>query len=139
MTQNDIEAIRLTKGKYFRCLDTKDWPEFRSVFADHARVDVSADSFGIHEDIDQYVALVQQSMTESVSVHHGHTPEIRVSSSTTAEGIWAMEDHIWFDNEDGTKLFLHGYGHYHDKYEKADDGQWRIVEMRLSRLRRDFG
>jgi hypothetical protein len=31
---------------------------------------------------------------------------------------------------------LHGYGHYHETYEKLD-GEWRIKTMKLTRLRRD--
>ena len=36
---------------------------------------------------------------------------------------------------DGTEL--HGYGHYHETYEKID-GTWRITTSSLSRLRMDF-
>ena len=31
---------------------------------------------------------------------------------------------------------LHGYGHYHETYEKTDAG-WRIKTIRLTRLRVD--
>jgi hypothetical protein len=30
---------------------------------------------------------------------------------------------------------MHGYGHYHETYEKDADG-WRIKTMRISRLKR---
>jgi hypothetical protein len=32
---------------------------------------------------------------------------------------------------------MHGYGHYHETYEKFD-GRWLIKTLRLSRLRVDF-
>jgi hypothetical protein len=32
---------------------------------------------------------------------------------------------------------MHGYGHYHETYEKVD-GQWRIASIQLSRLRVDI-
>ena len=28
--------------------------------------------------------------------HHGHMPEIELTSPTTAKGIWAMEDRVWW-------------------------------------------
>jgi hypothetical protein len=28
-----------------------------------------------------------------------------------------------------------GFGHYHDTYEKSDDGRWRNASSRLTRLR----
>jgi hypothetical protein len=31
-----------------------------------------------------------------------------------------------------------GFGHYHDRYVKGDDGNWRITELRLTRLRTDL-
>jgi hypothetical protein len=32
---------------------------------------------------------------------------------------------------------MHGFGHYHETYEKAD-GQWRITSSTLTRLSMDF-
>ena len=32
---------------------------------------------------------------------------------------------------------MQGFGHYHEHYRKGDDGQWRIAELRLTRLRVD--
>jgi hypothetical protein len=32
---------------------------------------------------------------------------------------------------------MHGYGHYHETYEKAD-GEWRIKSSKLIRLREDI-
>jgi hypothetical protein len=44
-----------------------------------------------------------------------------------------MEDMLRWP--DGTEL--HGYGHYHETYEKGA-GAWRITSSRLTRLRMDF-
>ena len=66
------------------------------------------------------------------SVHHGHMPEIELTSSTTATGIWSMEDHVrWADGYE-----THGYGHYFETYEKAED-RWQIKTMNLAYLRSD--
>jgi hypothetical protein len=68
-------------------------------------------------------------------VHHGHTPEIDITSATTATGTWAMEDVLrWPDS--GPLRSLHGYGHYHETYERVA-GQWYIKTITLTRLRVD--
>jgi hypothetical protein len=60
-------------------------------------------------------------------------PEIDMVSASTARGIWALHDIIIWP--DGTRM--HGYGHYHDTYEKID-GRWRIKSSTLTRLHMDF-
>ncbi|WP_030519699.1 nuclear transport factor 2 family protein [Nocardia rhamnosiphila] len=69
------------------------------------------------------------------TVHHGHTPEIELTSATTARGIWAMEDLLWWSDGD-EELHLHGYGHYHEEYRKVA-GRWLIGYRKLTRLRVD--
>lgn len=34
--------------------------------------------------------------------------------------------------------YVHGYGHYHEKYVKEANGAWRIKWTRLTRLRVDI-
>lgn len=70
------------------------------------------------------------------TVHHAHTPEIELTSDTTATGIWAMEDELWWTNAAGGEEHLHGYGHYHEEYRKVN-GQWLISYRKLTRLRED--
>jgi len=68
-----------------------------------------------------------------VTVHHGHMPEIELTSETTAKGIWAMQDLLrWPDGRE-----LCGYGHYHETYVRRG-GEWRIQSSKLTRLRTDF-
>src|SRR6478672_8429973 len=67
------------------------------------------------------------------TAHQVHTPEIEVTSATTARGIWALQDVVRF----GPGVTLVGYGHYHETYEKTD-GQWRIKTSKLTRLREDI-
>jgi hypothetical protein len=33
---------------------------------------------------------------------------------------------------------LQGYGHYIEEYKKGEDGQWRIKQIRLTRIRVDY-
>jgi SnoaL-like domain len=72
----------------------------------------------------------------ATTVHHGHTPEVELTSPTTATGVWAMEDRIWWP-EGSPASHLHGYGHYTETYEKTG-GRWLIKTMVLTRLHRQL-
>ena len=61
------------------------------------------------------------------------SPEIELTSATTARGVWALQDVVRF----GPGVTLHGYGHYHETYEKVS-GQWLIKSSKLTRLREDI-
>ena len=75
-----------------------------------------------------FVPMVMGGLEGVATMHHCHTPEIALTSATTATGIWAMEDLLVF--ADGGEM--HGAGHYHETYEKQD-GSWRIKTLHLTR------
>ena len=126
---DDIEAIKMLKARYFRGLDSKDWDLYSSVFAEDVIVDNRRAGSTIFEGREAFTAYVR-SLTIVQSVHHGHMPEIDLTSPTTATGVWAMEDYnIWTDGRQN-----HGWGHYLETYEKQD-GLWAIKTMKLSYLR----
>jgi uncharacterized protein (TIGR02246 family) len=130
---DDVEAIRQLKARYFRLMDTKDWDAMREVFADDVVMDTTAAGGRLVTGADEFVAGLQQVLAGAVTVHHGHMPEIELTSPTTATGIWALHDIVmWPDG-----LRLDGYGHYHETYEKVD-GRWRIASSTLTRLHSDF-
>ncbi len=136
MSSEPFEQIRRLKARYFRCIDTKDWVGLRDVLCEDVEIDVAADSGRRYSGADAFVASVQRVLSDAVSVHHGHMPEIELTSPTTATGIWSMEDELWFP-EGAPVRYLHGYGHYYETYHLDADGSWRIASMRLERLRRD--
>ena len=129
---DDIEAIRRLKARYFRTMDTKDWAGMRRVFTDDVVMDTSSSGGGVIAGADDFLAFLEPILRDVVTVHHGHMPEIELTSPTTAVGIWSMEDMLrWPDGSE-----LHGFGHYHETYEKVD-GAWRIKTSTLTRLRTD--
>lgn len=138
---DELEAIRRLKARYFRFLDTKDWDNFREVFAHDVvgAVDNGVSTNGGDAQTgptwegDVLSTSIRAAIEECTTVHHGHTPEITLTSSTTATGIWAMADIVDFPNG----YTLHGAGHYHETYTKSD-GSWRIQSMRLTRTRMLF-
>ena len=131
---DDIEMIKQLKARYFRTMDTKDWTAMRAVFTDDVVIDTTEAGGSIVTGADEFMAFLQGAIGEAVTVHHGHMPEIDVTSGTTATGIWAMEDLVRWPN--GTEL--RGYGHYHEAYAKVGD-TWRIRSSKLTRLRMDLG
>jgi hypothetical protein len=130
---NDIEAIKQLKARYFRMMDIKDWDAMREVFADDVAIDTTEAGGRVVVGADDFMAGLRQILQGVVTVHHGHMPEIELTSSTTAAGVWSMEDMLRWPN--GSEL--HGFGHYHETYEKSG-GRWRIKTMTLTRLRMDF-
>jgi hypothetical protein len=136
------EQVRQLKARFFRCIDTKAFDELRAVFTPDAIFDAAQRLRdpktglppGIYatpaiEGLGQIIVGLEASFREAQSVHHGHSPEIKILSEFEAKAIWPMEDLVLTDT-----LNFRGYGHYLDRYEKLDDG-WRIKTSKLVRLR----
>jgi ketosteroid isomerase-like protein len=130
---DDIEAIKQLKARYCRLMDTKDWVAYRRLFTDDVVMDTTESGGAVVSGADAFVAFLVAAIGEAVTVHQCHTPEIELTSPGHAIGVWAMEDMLRF--RDGSEL--HGYGHYHETYEKSSQ-LWRISSSRLTRLRMDF-
>ncbi len=135
-----VNAIQQLKARYFRTLDSKDWSAYEAVFAPDLVADMR-DASGQRDESQLirgaavYVANLAPVLQEVTTVHHGHSPEIEVLSPSEATGVWAMEDKLWAGEDSRLPFrYLHGYGHYHERY-RLWQGEWRISEIRLSRLR----
>ena len=128
-----VEAIRQLKARYFRTMDTKDWAGMREVFTDDVVMDTTASGGGVITGADEFMAFLEDALGGATTVHHGHMPEIELTSATEATGTWALQDLIIWP--DGSRLL--GYGHYHETYRVVGDG-WRIARSTLSRLHMDF-
>jgi SnoaL-like protein len=135
--QDELDALRRLKARYCRYLDTKDLDAWREVFTSDIAVslDMAVSTGGADpqtappiEGVDEFAPSVLASLAGVATMHHCHTPELDLTSETTAVGIWAMED--WLIFPDGREL--HGAGHYHETYEKRD-GAWRIKTLHLTR------
>ena len=134
----ELEAVRQLKARYFRLMDTKQWDIWRTLFTDDLIVEyeTAVKTFGESaepnirfEGADVFVEAVKSNIRGALTAHHGHMPEIELTSPTTARGVWAMEDVVEIP---GQWLF-HGYGHYHETYRK-EGADWRIATLRLTRL-----
>lgn len=134
---DDYEAIRRLKARYCRFLDTKDYGAWKALFAPDVvvKLDMAISTGGADgqtapdlNGLDEFVPVVLGGVEHAQTKHHVHTPEIDLTSDTTASAIWAMEDLLLFP--DGGELF--GAGHYHETYEKRDSG-WVITSLHLTR------
>ena len=145
-----IEDIKKLKSRYFRAVDTKDIKLLESVFTQDCVVDyrgaatdpltginhVPEGTGQVLTGLKNYIDHCRRDLAFFTSVHHGHMPEIEISTTTTARGIWAMMDVLRFPT--GAPISgLDGYGHYYETYEKIDDS-WKIKTLRLKRLLLDF-
>src|SRR5579871_3256214 len=102
-------------------MDTKDWDGMRLVFTDDVVMDTTEAGGGVVTGADEFMAFLRDTLAGVITVHHGHMPEIDLTSATDATGIWALQDTLYWP--DGTRMV--GYGHYHERYEKVG-GTWRI-------------
>jgi len=129
-----IEEIKQLKARYFRYVDTKEWELLRTVFTHDCTFGfegvVPGDVSG-YASVDDFINGLKDILDNVTSVHHGHTPEIRLRDHTSATGIWAMTDLLQRPLGHPLSSFT-GYGHYHEEYRK--EGEWRIASVYLSRL-----
>jgi hypothetical protein len=142
-----IEDIRRLKARYFRDVDTRNWAGLAELFTPdavfdrgfgHALRDPATGAWAtpvppspelVHGRA-AIVAMVRRAVDGTVTVHHGHDPEIDILSADTASAIWAMSDEL---RDHQGRLILAGRGHYEDTYRRTA-GSWRIASSRLTRL-----
>jgi hypothetical protein len=136
-----VQEIATLKARYFRCVDTKDWDTLVSLFTADIAWDFSA---GETETVVEgkkpagvgptsFVEFARSVTDGTVTVHHGHMPEITVTGDATAEGTWAMVDRFWLP-ADSPVGEVEGFGHYHERYEKHNN-RWQIASLSLTRLK----
>jgi hypothetical protein len=129
----DIQEIETLKARYFRYVDLHRWPELRELFTDDATFEI-AESTSSPNSVDEFIGAIDRHLSQAMSVHHGHMPEITIVDGENAHGIWAMYDLVEPPTDSSYPL-LTGYGHYTEEYRKVD-GEWRIARLRLTRLKR---
>lgn len=129
-----VEDIRNLKAARIRAMDEKRWSDYEAMHVE----DHISDTYGGAPAVGARAntARLAEVLGHVTSVHHAHTPEITITGPDSAEGIWAMEDMLfWQQGDEGH--WLHGYGHYHEKYRKTEAG-WKFCYRRLTRIRVDL-
>ena len=130
----EIEQIRQLKARYFRLMDQKKWDEWAQVFCEDVMIDTKQEGSPVIHGRQAFYEYLPPILEGVKTVHHGHMSEIELTSPTTATGTWSMEDMLWWPPEQGGR-HLWGTGWYFERYRKDPDGAWRILELKLRRIR----
>lgn len=129
----DLEEIKQLKYKYQRCLDTKDWEGLAETFTSDAITSYSDGQYSF-QGLDRIMEFLRSSpLGENrifTGVHHVHHPEIKITSETTATGIWAMYNYMVNKKQ---KSGLRILGYYRDEYVKIN-GTWKISSTGYERI-----
>ena len=123
-TLTEIESIKQLKYKYFRCLDSKRWAELADCFVPEATSSYDGGKYSF-QGRDQIVGFLERALGRPtmITMHHGHHPEIALTSPTSATGTWYLEDQV-IDAQRNTSL--RGAAFYQDAYVKRD-GAWKLL------------
>ncbi len=119
----DLEAIKCLKHKYFRTLDTKQWDEFAECFTEDACTSYSDGQYRF-QGIYAIMKFIKRGLARYhfFGLHHGHHPEITLTSDVTAKGIWALHNYM-IDTQEHKSILINAF--YHDEYVKVN-GNWKI-------------
>lgn len=127
----EIDEIIRLKHAYFRLLDTKRFDELGTLLTEDATSAFDSGQLS-YEGRGAIVAFLTESLGDPgfVTMHHGHHPEITLTSATTATGRWYLEDRVIVPDHD---FELHGTALYRDEYRKVG-GHWRISHTGYDRV-----
>jgi hypothetical protein len=132
-TGTEVEAIKELKADYFQSIDAKNWDGLRDLLAPDVVEDTTCSAGPIFYGRDPFIAFLKLTLGGATTHHQGYDPKIKLTSPTTAEGLWTLEDVLVF----GGTLGVHGYGHYNDRYAKVN-GRWVVKYSKLTRTRIDL-
>jgi hypothetical protein len=127
----ELEAIRRLKYAYFRFLDLKEFVQLGLLLTEDATT-AYEDGKTTLTGRDAIVAWLVKSLGDPgiATEHHGHHPEIDLTSETEATGTWYLQDRVIVPAAD---LEIGGTAFYSDRYRKTDEG-WRIAHTGYLRV-----
>lgn len=123
----DIESLKQLKYRYWRHLDMKQWDQLAQLFAADATVCYSSGKYEF-KGVDQIMRFLSESLGEargSVTIHHGHHPEIELLGDTSARGTWALYNYM-FNVKENRGIRIGAY--YEDTYAKLG-GVWKFQHI----------
>lgn len=123
----DIEAIKRLKYRYFRCLDLKLWDGLSGCFSADATVSYGSGKYRF-SGVDEIMGFLREALGAdrgSVTIHHGHHPEITLTGDDTAVGTWALYNYL-FNEKENRSLRMGAY--YSDRYVRVA-GEWKLQHV----------
>jgi hypothetical protein len=130
-TAAELEAIRQVKYAYFRMLDLKEFEALGALLTEDATSSYE-DGRTVLEGRAAIVSWLTSVLGDRgiVTEHHGHHPEITLTSDTEAEGTWYLQDRVIVPAAD---VEIAGTAFYADRYRRTDAG-WRISHTGYKRV-----
>lgn len=129
-----LEEIRRVKYRYLRCVDLKRWDEMAEVFTPGATADYGSPAtgqplkFGSRDEI---IAFLRDSLgPDIITLHAAGQPEIDIDGAA-ASGTWRFEDTVIVTRY---RIVIKGAAFYEDRYERGEDGRWRIAHTGYVRI-----
>jgi ketosteroid isomerase-like protein len=121
--EEDLEAIRQLKYRYFRALDCKDWDAVGDTLTVDATTAYDSGRYA-YEGREAILEFLRGALGSKrmISMHHGHHPEIELTGEGSARGTWYLEDKVYFLD---ANTVLRGAAFYSDEYRKVGD-EWKI-------------
>lgn len=137
----DFHGITQLKYRYLRGLDTHQWELLESCFTEDAFAWYSGGAF-THRGRRQIVDFLKELIPPAfVSSHIAVHPELKLTGANLAEGIWRLQDIVYFTEPN--PVFAHGHieggeemtgaGYYYENYAKEADG-WKISSIGYVRI-----
>ena len=120
----DVEAIKRLKYRYWRTLDLKLWDELAECFAEEATASYGDGkyTFAGREAILKFLRDSLGEASGSVTIHHGHHPEIDLTGEDGATGAFALYNYMF--NERANRGIRIG-AYYEDRFVRIG-GEWKI-------------
>lgn len=128
----DINEIQKLKYAYFRCVDTANLTELRTLLHDDVTNDLVGGDYSVSiKGADEFVDFIRAQLhSKIVALHQGHHPEIEILSETEARGSWYLWD-LFIDMAANTQMY--GSALYEDRYVK-ENGRWLIKHNAYKRV-----
>jgi len=128
----DIEAIKQLKYRYWRHLDLKQFDELEQCFVPDATVCYSSGTyeFSGRAAIMHFLRTSLGHARGSVTIHHGHHPEIVLTGRDTATATWALYNYMYNEAENrGIRI-----GAYYDDRLVRAAGAWQFQHIGYTSL-----
>jgi hypothetical protein len=127
----DKLAVTETVYRYATGIDRRDWPLYRSIFADEVTFDFSSYNGRAPQHIpaDAWVANVKPLFTGLAATQHSMSNPLAVVDGDTAAITMYMQAHHVFDPADPASFFTIG-GYYENTLVRNGDG-WLLTGVKL--------
>jgi hypothetical protein len=129
---SDFEDIRTLKHRYLRGIDTADWDLVADLVAEDVTIDYRGGSYRVQlagrKNLMEFLA--NSFTSDSLSMHQGHQPEIRLVGADSAEGLWYLED-VFISLS--AQVVTRGTAIYRDRYVRQAN-IWKIAHSEYDRI-----